>query len=161
MSPSKKARTKHQKSKRNPGKKANPTQRAGTKKKLAMKSKPVARKSVKLKKAQKKASKKKLGTTRVRAVSTLALIESQTLDTSMPSSARIGGGAAGQSGDLQGLSGVERADSESVEELLEEGNAFEAGVVMGVQEADDADPEEVHTHQVPEDDVPGEYLDND
>jgi len=29
-----------------------------------------------------------------------------------------------QSGDLQGLSNVEGADSESVDELLEEGNAF-------------------------------------
>jgi hypothetical protein len=64
-----------------------------------------------------------------------------------------------QSGDLQGLSDVERADSESVDELLEEGNAFEAGVVQGVEEADDSEPREVHTHEVPEDDVPEEYLD--
>ena len=65
----------------------------------------------------------------------------------------------GQSGDLQGLSGVERADSESVDELLEEGNAFEADVVTGVEDADDADEREVHTHEVPEDDVPDEYSD--
>lgn len=64
-----------------------------------------------------------------------------------------------QSGDLQGLSDVERADSESVDELLEEGNAFEAGVVQGVEEADDSEPREVHTREVPEDDVPEEYLD--
>jgi hypothetical protein len=64
-----------------------------------------------------------------------------------------------QSGDLQGLSDIEAADSESVDELLEEGNAFEADVVSGVEEADDADGKEVHTHEVPEDDVPGEYLD--
>jgi len=64
-----------------------------------------------------------------------------------------------QSGDLQGLSNVERADSESVDELLEEGNAFEADVVAGVEEADNADQREVHTHEVPEDDVPKEYLD--
>jgi len=62
---------------------------------------------------------------------------------------------------LQGLSGGASADSESVDELLEEGNAFEAGVVMGVEDVGDADLEEVQTHQVPEDDVPGEYLDND
>jgi hypothetical protein len=67
--------------------------------------------------------------------------------------------SAGQSGDLQGLSNVERADSESVDELIDEGNAFEAGVVSGVEEADDEDGREVHTHEVPEDDVPGEYLD--
>lgn len=52
-------------------------------------------------------------------------------------------------------------DSESVEELVEEGNVFEAGVVTGVEEADDADEREVHTHEVPEDDVPEEYLDKD
>jgi len=64
-----------------------------------------------------------------------------------------------QSGDLQGLSNVEGADSESVDELLEEGNAFEADVVKGVEDAGDADEGEVRTHEVPQDDVPGEYLD--
>ena len=63
------------------------------------------------------------------------------------------------SGDLQGLSIAESADSESVDELLEEGNAFEADVVAGVESADNADEKEVHTHEVPEDDVPEEYLD--
>jgi hypothetical protein len=65
----------------------------------------------------------------------------------------------GQSGDLQGLSNVESADSESVDELLEEGNAFEADAVKGVEDAGDFDEREVHTHEVPEDDVPREYLD--
>ena len=65
-----------------------------------------------------------------------------------------------QSGDLQGLSNVEGADSESVQELLEEGNAFEAEVVKGVEDAGDrGGTREVRTHEVPEDDVPGEYLD--
>ena len=64
-----------------------------------------------------------------------------------------------QSGDLQGLSRREAADSESVNELLEEGNAFEAGAVMGVEDAGNAEGREVHTREVPEDDVPGEYLD--
>ncbi len=67
--------------------------------------------------------------------------------------------SAGQSGDLQGLSGRELADSESVDELIDEGNAFEAEAVMGVEEADNADEQEVHTHEVPEDDVPSEYTD--
>ena len=53
------------------------------------------------------------------------------------------------------------ADSESVEELVAEGNAFEAGAVTGVEAADDAEGQEVHTHEVPEDDVPEEYLDKD
>jgi hypothetical protein len=66
-----------------------------------------------------------------------------------------------ESGDLEGLSRREEADSESVDELLEEGNSFEAGVVAGVEEADDSDEKEVYTHEVPEDDVPDEYLDPD
>jgi len=66
-----------------------------------------------------------------------------------------------QSGDLQGISARERADSESVDELLEEGNTFEAGVISGVEEANDDETAEVHTHEFPEDDVPEEYLDDD
>ena len=66
-----------------------------------------------------------------------------------------------QSGGLEGFSRSEQADSESVEELVEEGNVFEAGAVAGVEEADDQDTREVHTHEVPEDDVPDEYLDKD
>ena len=69
--------------------------------------------------------------------------------------------SGGQSGDLQGLSSREGADSESVDELLEEGNAFEAEVVKGVQDAGNADEGEVRTHEVPQDDVPGEYRDKD
>jgi hypothetical protein len=71
----------------------------------------------------------------------------------------LGARSGGQSGDLQGLSGLEGADSESVGELLEEGNAFEAELVKGVEDAGDADEGEVKTHEVPEDDVPEEYLD--
>ena len=66
-----------------------------------------------------------------------------------------------QSGDLQGLSNAETVDSESVGELVEEGNAFEADVVAGVEDAGRHDEREVRTHEVPEDDVPGEYLDKD
>jgi hypothetical protein len=66
-----------------------------------------------------------------------------------------------QSGDLQGLSHRESADSESVDELLEEGNAYEAEVVQGVEDAGDETEREVHTHEVSEDDVPEEYLDKD
>lgn len=66
-----------------------------------------------------------------------------------------------QSADFEGLSRAEQADSESVDELVEEGNLFEAGAVAGVEEADNADEREVQTREVPEDDVPEEYLDND
>jgi hypothetical protein len=52
------------------------------------------------------------------------------------------------------------ADSESVEELIDEGNIFEAAAVAGVENAKDPDVDEVRTREVPEDDVPEEYLDN-
>jgi hypothetical protein len=68
---------------------------------------------------------------------------------------------AGQSGDVQGLSGKAIVDSESVEELLEEGQAREAAAISGVENAPDADQGEVRTRQVLEDDVPEEYLDED
>ena len=72
-----------------------------------------------------------------------------------------GPNSAGQSGDTQGLSDIEQSDSESVEELVEEGQSFEAEVIGGIEDAPDADVEEVHTRQVPEDDVPPEYQDRD
>jgi hypothetical protein len=77
------------------------------------------------------------------------------------SSAREGAFSSRQSGDLEGLSRAEQADSESVGELVEEGNIFEAGTVAGVEEADDQEGREVHTHELAEDDVPDEYLDKD
>lgn len=72
----------------------------------------------------------------------------------------LGSSAAGQSGDLQGLSEVADADSESVEELVEEGQALEADVVAGVERAGDHESE-VHVHERPMDDVPEEYRDRD
>lgn len=85
--------------------------------------------------------------------------KSQSVDTVAFALERLGARAGEQSGDLQGLSNIQSADSESVDELLEEGNAFEADVVKGVEDADDADEGKVLTHEVPQDDVPGEYLD--
>jgi hypothetical protein len=64
-------------------------------------------------------------------------------------------------GDLQGISMRDRADSESVGELLEEGQTLEAEAVQGIEDALDADQGEIRTHEVPEDDVPDEYLDKD
>jgi hypothetical protein len=72
----------------------------------------------------------------------------------------LGARSAGQSGDTQGLSIAEEAGSESVEELVEEGQNFEAGVVSGVEDAY-AGQGEVRTKQVREDDVPLEYLEKD
>jgi hypothetical protein len=54
---------------------------------------------------------------------------------------------------------MEGAASESVEELLEEGNAYEAEVVKGVEDAEGSEESEVKTHEAPEDDVPEEYRD--
>src|ERR1700733_1502483 len=68
--------------------------------------------------------------------------------------ARAGTGA----GDLQGISIVEDVDSESADELLEEGQAFEAGIVSGVEKAGTEESEV--THEVLEDDVPKEYDDD-
>ena len=64
-----------------------------------------------------------------------------------------GSGSAGQSGDIQGLSDVETADSESVRELVEDGQDYEAGIVEGVENAPDADQGEIKTREVPQDDV--------
>jgi len=73
----------------------------------------------------------------------------------------LGPGSAGQSGDNQGLSEEAEAGSESVEELIEEGQYFEAGLVNGIENAPDADVSEIHTRQVPTEDIPDEYLDDD
>lgn len=73
----------------------------------------------------------------------------------------LGSRTGGQSGDIQGLSGRAGIDSESVTELLEEGQTFEAEAVSGVENAADPDVSEVVTHQFPEDDVPEEYREPD
>jgi|SRR5579864_8779081 len=73
----------------------------------------------------------------------------------------LGPDAGGQAGDTEGLSRDEIAGPESVEELLEEGQAYEAEVISGIENAPDADQGEVTTRQFPVDDVPQEYLDED
>jgi hypothetical protein len=125
-----------------------------TKMKKIAKNKVKARKKLAKKAGSKKASsrkKKVLKKKRVRG-------KSENVDRLVFEPQGLGARSAGQSGDLQGLSGIAGADSESVEELLEEGNAFEAEIVKGVQDAAVADETEVISHEVPEDDVPGEYL---
>jgi len=85
--------------------------------------------------------------------------KSQSVDTAAFALERLGARSGEQSGDLQGLSNVQGADSESVDELLEQGNAFEADVVKGVEDAGDDDEGEVRSHEGPQDDVPGKYQD--
>jgi len=132
--------------------------------------KKIARKKAKLtkkvapKKARAKtkaAAKKTAARKTARAAKKPVRGKSQTVDTVAYAPEGLAARSGGQSGDLQGLSSLEGADSESVDQLLEEGNAFEAEAVKGVQDAGDADGSEVHTHEVPQDDVPGEYRDKD
>ena len=113
-------------------------------KKTRPKQKTAGKKTVK---GKKKLSKKKA---RVRG-------KSETVDTVVFEPKGLGPRSAGQSGDLQGLSELESAGSESVGELLEEGNAYEAEAVKGVEDVADADEGEVTTREVPEDDIPEEY----
>jgi hypothetical protein len=58
----------------------------------------------------------------------------------------LGPDAAGQSGDIEGLSHVATGDSESVVELVEEGQDLEAEKVSGVENAPDPDETEISTH---------------
>jgi len=125
------------------------------KKKLAKKTAAPKVPKTKTKVGGKKSSGRKKAGARSRQVQWI----NQSVDTVALALEELEAMSGEQSGDLQGLSNVECADSESVDELLEEGNAFEAEVVKGVEDAEDADGAEVHTHEVPQDDVPDEYLD--
>src|SRR5438552_4203094 len=69
-----------------------------------------------------------------------------------------GPSSGGQSGDTQGLTNIEDMDSESVEELVEEGQYLEAELISGIENAPNADQGPVRTKAVPEDDVPTEYI---
>src|SRR5579862_9506448 len=128
--------------------------------------------------APKKNSKKKLSAKKTSKLSSKTLVRGKKLKrpkksavkrprgsepTSRPSEARIHQGVGlstgGQSGDNQGLSRRETADSESVEELVDEGQDYEAEVISGIENALDPDQSEVTTKEVPEDDVPPEYQD--
>jgi hypothetical protein len=134
------------------------------KKTAASKRKPVKKKAGK-KLAQKKAAPKKKLALKKAAVKTKGIgkkgIGKKTEGAKPVNAFKKPSPSAVQSGDLQGLSNAETVDSESVGELVEEGNAFEADVVAGVQDAGSHDEREVRTHEVPEDDVPDEYLDKD
>src|SRR5690242_2496718 len=123
------------------------------KKRPTAKTRPSARKKivVKKKRAAKKKSAAKKATRRADVINPVT-----------PSGRRgLGAASGGQSGDTQGLSRRSYDDSESVEELMEEGQYMEAEAVSGVENAPDADQGEVRTRQFPEDDVPEEYKDED
>jgi hypothetical protein len=90
-----------------------------------------------------------------------ALLGSQSVETLQLKRRAWTAAAGAGGGDFGGISRVEGADSESADELLEEGQTFEAGIVSGVENAPDPDQGEVRTHEVPQDDVPEEYEDKD
>jgi hypothetical protein len=165
MATKKKTKKKQTESKRAAGKKVSPMKKA-FKKKLAKNRVTPKKKSAKKKTAPKRAeAKTKVGGKRTTGGKTRGAFKeqvrgkSQSVDTVSFPLGRLGMRAGEQSGDLQGLSNSQGADSESVDELLEQGNAFEAEVVKGVEDAEDSDEGEVRTHEVPQDDVPGEYRD--
>jgi hypothetical protein len=90
-----------------------------------------------------------------------ALLGSQSVETLQLKRRAWAAAAGAGGGDFGGVSVVEGAGSESANELLEEGQTFEAGIVSGVENAPDPDQGEVRTHEVPQDDVPEEYDDKD
>ena len=129
---------------------------------MATKKKTKAKKSAAKKVALKqKAAKKKTMAKRLAAAKSHSRSKGRKLNTVAFTSERPEARPGRLAGDLQGLPDLEGPDSESVDELLEEGNVFEAEAVKGVEDAEDADESEVHTHEVLADDVPGEYLDED
>src|SRR5215470_13371322 len=148
-----------------PAKKKSKSKTAKSKSKTTRK-KPAARKSAKKTASSKKSLKRKSPSKKATKRRTRPKPASVSAERELQQeirSQRLTGTETGQSqqSDFQGLSRKEYANSESVDELVEEGNIFEAGAVAGVEEADNSDEREVHTHEVPEDDVPDEYLEKD
>src|SRR5260370_27784201 len=111
MAPKKKTRKKSTKSKRTVRKKTAPEKTAKRPKKIAKK-KSAPKKAQKKKSPAKKQTRKKSGRTGA-----------------LSFSARGPSRSGEHSGDLQGLSRLEAADSDSIDELLEAGHAFYAGVL--------------------------------
>jgi hypothetical protein len=147
--------------KKNQSKSKKPASKKRAPKKIVAKKKASPKKIVPIKAASPKASPKKPIPKKIATPKRKARGKSENVNSVSYESKGLGARSGGQSGDLQGLSGIAGADSESVDELIEEGNAFEAEIVKGVEDAPDADEGEVRTHEVPEDDVPEEYLEKD
>jgi len=159
MAIKKKIKKKQTKSKKTAGKRVTARKSpAGKKRGISKKKsgkKPTLKKGKATKAAGKKAVRRKVARTRTKQLPE----KSRSVDMGSLRREALRSRSGGQSGDLQGLSNIAGADSESVDELLEEGNPFEADAVKGVEDAGDLDERGVRTHEVLEDDVPGEYLD--
>jgi hypothetical protein len=112
-----------------------------------VKNKPTAKsEAAKSKSGKNKVSRKKKA---VRATAAVRR-KSQSVETVSLEPKGLGTRAGVGAGDLQDISILENVDSESAQELLEEGQAFEAGIISGVEDAPDADKSEVTTHEVPQ-----------
>jgi hypothetical protein len=133
--------------------------KSAARKKVAVKRKPVKKAAPKKLTAKKKpATKKKSAAQKKPVAKKTTRRRAEVINPVTPSGRRgLGAESGGQSGDTQGLSRRSYEDSESVEELMEEGQYMEAEAVSGVENAPDADQGGVRTRQVPEDDVPEEY----
>jgi hypothetical protein len=161
MATKKTTKKKQLKSKRTSGRKVAPMKNA-VEKKVAKKRVTLKKKLAKKKSAPKKVvAQTKVGGKKTTSGKTAGALKKQAQGKSQSVDTLEGLGvqAGGQSGDLQGLSNVQGADSESVDELLEQGNTFEADVVKGVEDAGNADEGEVRSHEGRQDDVPGKYPD--
>ena len=60
---------------------------------------------------------------------------------------QVGPDSGGQSGDTQGLSEIADSADESVEELADTGQDYEAEVIEGVEDAADHPERPVHSHK--------------
>ena len=125
-------------------------------KRAAKKATAKAKLSSKKRAPKQKAARKPAGRRRP-ARQTQVVLGSQSVETVQLKRRAHTAAAGAGGGDFDGVSVVEGADSESPEELLEEGQTFEAGIVSGVENAPDPDQGEVRTHEVPQDEVPEEY----
>lgn len=109
-------------------------------KKKARKKKAAGRKKVTVRGKAARARKPKRARRRPRGLRAIEMY-------APPPERGLGAGAAGQSGDIQGLPRGETIDSESVEELTEEGQDYEAEVVSGIESALDPDQARVRTRR--------------
>jgi len=157
------ARKKPTRKKKAVGKKKSTLKKSAAKKAASARKKTTRKAAPKKRTAKKSlATKKKSSAKQKPATKKATRRRAEVINPITPSGRRgLGPESGGQSGDTQGLSRRSYDDSESVEELMEEGQYMEAEAVSGVENAPDADQGEVRTREVLEDDVPEEYTDRD
>jgi len=154
------ARKKTSRKKKSAGKKEPSLKKSAVRKTASARKKTIKRAAPKKRAAKKKPLLKKKSPAPKKSAKKAPRRRAEVINPITPSGRRgLGPESGGQSGDTQGLSRRSYDDSESVEELMEEGQYMEAEAVSGVENARDADQGEVRTREVLEDDVPQEYLD--